>query len=371
MKINCHNEWDKLREVIVGTVEGGPCMAYSTKQKVTPEQHKRVLELAALAYPKAMIEEANEDLEAMVKILKDHGVKVHRPASSGARKAFAGPDWSAGGEYLYNARDLHLVVGDTVIESPSQERYRYYEPHAFHGIWHSYFKEGFRWLAAPKPMLPDGTMITYEENGQRHQKLSEDEILFEAANVVRMGRDLLYLVSRSGNNLGAKWLQSALGSDYRVHPTSEVYRASHIDSTVLALSPGKVLLNGVRVNPKNCPSIFNKWDKIYFTEVVSTPSKTLDFHNTVRKKVAAELSAMGMETDLDHIASDWIGMNLLSLDPKTAIVDGSQVHLMKLLEKNGIKCIPVSFRHSHLLKGGIHCSTLDTVRDSKLESYFD
>ena len=80
---------------------------------------------------------------------------------------------------------------------------------------------------------------------------------------------------------------------------------------------------------------------------------------------------MGIETDLDHIASDWIGMNLLSIDPKTAIVDGRQVHLIKLLEQNGIKCIPISFRHSHLLKGGIHCSTLDTVRDSKLESYFE
>ena len=56
-------------------------------------------------------------------------------------------------------------------------------------------------------------------------KLAEREILFEAANTVRMGKDLLYLVSSSGNELGAKWLQSVLGEDYRVHTTKDIYRS--------------------------------------------------------------------------------------------------------------------------------------------------
>ena len=50
---------------------------------------------------------------------------------------------------------------------------------------------------------------------EKLHKISEKEILFEAANTVRMGKDLLYLVSSSGNKLGAKWLQSVLGDDYR------------------------------------------------------------------------------------------------------------------------------------------------------------
>ena len=48
---------------------------------------------------------------------------------------------------------------------------------------------------------------------EKLHKLNEKEIYFEAANTVRMGRDLLYLVSTSGNNKGAKWLQSILGED--------------------------------------------------------------------------------------------------------------------------------------------------------------
>ena len=42
-----------------------------------------------------------------------------------------------------------------------------------------------------------------------------------------MGKDLIYLVSGSGNYLGAKWLQSVLGDEYRVHTTEGIYRSAH------------------------------------------------------------------------------------------------------------------------------------------------
>ena len=80
-----------------------------------------------------------------------------------------------------------------------------------------------------------------------------------------MGKDLLYLISSSGNELGARWLQSVLGNEYRVHTTKDIYRSSHIDSTVMCLKPGLVLLNSARVNEKNCPRIFDKWQKIYLS----------------------------------------------------------------------------------------------------------
>ena len=33
--------------------------------------------------------------------------------------------------------------------------------------------------------------------------------------------------------------------------------------------------------------------------------------------------------------------------------------------------VPIKLRHCYTHGGGIHCATLDTVRDSKLESYFE
>ena len=71
------------------------------------------------------------------------------------------------------------------------------------------------------------------------------------------------------------------------------------------------------------------------------------------------------------MSSPWVGMNLLSYDQETVIVDERQTKLIKVLEKYKFKIVPVKMRHIYTQGGGIHCATLDTVRDSKLESYFE
>jgi glycine amidinotransferase/scyllo-inosamine-4-phosphate amidinotransferase 1 len=377
MKVNSHNEWDKLREIIVGRAEGRASLRYRVNGPVSEELRVKAEKLAAEAFPQSLVDEISEDLEELCNVLKTFDVKVHRPNTEAATTFFVTPYFSASGDHVYNMRDLQLVVGDTVIESPSQEAHRYFEAVGLYDIWYEYFKEGFRWICGPKPRLSGNHMITYfaggtnqYDDGQQFIRLSEDEILFEAANTVRMGRDLLYLVSRSGNNLGAKWLQSVLGPEYRVHTTSEIYRSSHIDSTALCLRAGLVLLNSDRVDQKTCPRVFDKWEKIYFDDIMPIPDTTLEFHAKVRKPIFHKLKELGVESQLDSVASKWIGMNILSIDPDHVLVDKRQVGIMRVLESLRITPVPISFRHSYFM-GGIHCSTLDTVRDSKLESYSD
>ena len=377
MKISSYNEWDKLREIIVGRAEGYACLTFPTAEPATDELLEKAQALAKNAFPEWLVDEIGEDLQGLCDVLETFGVKVLRPNVSHVNRRFVTPYFSCAGDHVYNMRDLHLVVGNTVVESPSQERHRYFEAMGLYDIWYEYLNEGFRWVCGPKPRLDGEYMITYREggtnryeDGQKFIKLTEDEILFEAANTVRMGRDLLYLVSRSGNNLGARWLQSILGDDYRVHTTDEIYRSSHIDSTVLCLRPGLVLLNTDRVNPSTCPKVFDKWEKIYFGDIVPTPEETINFHEQVRKPISRELASLGIQSGIDSISSPWIGMNVLSLDPDTVVVDKRQTALIQTLEKWKLTVIPISFRHSYFM-GGIHCSTLDTVREGSLESYSD
>jgi len=162
-----------------------------------------------------------------------------------------------------------------------------------------------------------------------------------------------------------------LGDEYRVHTTEDIYRSSHIDSTVMCLRPGLVLLNSARVNERNCPKIFDKWDKIFFGDVAPTSEHELKFQKEVRDPLGHELKALGFQTNLHDMASPWVGMNFFSLDPKTVIVDERQTKLIKLLEQHKCMVAPVRMRHIYTQGGGIHCATLDTVRESKLESYFD
>ena len=345
--------------------------------------------IAKKIHPSWYIDEVEEDLDDLCKALTEFGVKIYRPERYGAEHVFSTPEWSASGKDLYNVRDLHLVVGDTVVVSSSPTRSRYFEPTAFYNIWYHYFEQGFKWISAPKPRLSgeyvvpyyrDGEQITTKEDvlqaklsggrTEEFHKLLESEILFDAAGTIRLGRDLIYLVSNTGNYKGAKWLQCLLGDEYRVHITT-AYRASHIDSTILPLRAGLVLLNGVRVNAENCPEMFVKWERIYFEDMAPVPDEELEFQKNVRDKAYRELAELGINSDLNHISSPWAGLNVLSLDPQTVLVHDRQKKLIKELEKNKMTVIPIRMRHCYTMLGGLHCSTLDTVRESKLESYVD
>jgi len=179
-----------------------------------------------------------------------------------------------------------------------------------------------------------------------------DEPAFDAANVLRFGQDLIYLVSATGNELGGRWLQSILGEQFRLHFFKDVYYGSHIDSTLVGLRPGLVLANPARVNDETLPKILKQWKVIY-----SPPMENTDRYN-------ADYLAKS-------IGSDWIDMNVFSINPNLVVVDQSQPSLIRLLEKEGLDAIPLRLRHSKMLGGGPHCVTLDVRRAGTLERYFD
>ena len=390
-KINSHNEWDKLKEIIVGTAIGTKAtLTWNKDDNISQKSIDLAKKLASEATPKWLYDEVEEDLNGLAEHLKKLGVVVHRPKSFNLSEVYSSPNWFSTSNNIYNTRDLNLVVGNNVIESPSHQINRYYETTALYPILYEYFKKGFKWIAGPKPLINyDSSLPYFRDENQRilteedlkHKKLTkgrleilhriaEREILFEAANTLRMGKDLLYLISSSGNELGARWLQSVLGNGYRVHTTKDIYRSSHIDSTVMCLKPGLVLLNSARVNEKNCPRIFDKWQKIYFDEVAPTSDTELKIQKEIRDPIGNKLKKMGFKTNLLEMSSPWVGMNLLSFDQDTVLVDQRQDKLIKLLEKHRFNVIRVRMRHIYTQGGGIHCATLDTVRESKLEDYF-
>ena len=138
----------------------------------------------------------------------------------------------------------------------------------------------------------------------------------------------------------------------------------------MCLKPGLVLLNSKRATKETLPKIFDKWDKIWFDDVAPALQSELDFQKKIRDPLFLELKELGFDTNIGGMASPWVGMNVLSIDQNTVLVDERQINLIKVLENNKFTTVPVKLRHMYTQGGGIHCATLDTVRDSKLESYF-
>ena len=84
------------------------------------------------------------------------GVRVRRPDPVDFSKPYSTPDWaSPGGLYAAMPRDLMIVIGDQILETPLAWRSRFFEIHAYRSLLKEYFHRGGRWTAAPRPQLSD------------------------------------------------------------------------------------------------------------------------------------------------------------------------------------------------------------------------
>lgn len=341
--INVHNEWDPLEEVIVGVADNaqvplGDKGLHAIRYSDTDGVHN----IPSGPHPPHIIEQAAEELELLAEKLSSFGVTVRRPDATDHARTFGTPDWTSDGMYNYCPRDIFLAVSDAIIETPMSLRSRFLEPFAYKHILIDYLKSGARWISAPKPALPDNG---YNLDDPDQFALLELEPVFDAANILKMGRDLIYLVSDTGNRLGARWLQNFLGSEYRVHACDNLYAQTHIDTTIVLIRPGLVLLNPERVGDHNMPAPLKGWDKIYAPDPVD---------------IGYEGIAYG---------SAWVGMNLFMINPGLAIVDDRQKPLIELLNSKGVDVEPMRLTHARTLGGGFHCVTLDTRRSGILEDY--
>ena len=332
------NEWDTLKEVFVGNIENpnNPikgkdlhCVNYADRDNIDDVKEGY--------YPEQVIEETKEDLEELASTLKSFGVTVKRPTIRDNFKTFSNGEWVSDGYYNCCPRDSVVVIGDTIIESPMALRSRYFETFSFRDEFIDYMKKGAKWVSAPKPKL---TNDCYQRENLDELTLTEVEPVFDAANILRCNNDILYLVSNSGNKLGAQWLQNFLGSEYRVHILENIFSGSHLDTTIVLLREGLCLLNPDRVNEDNMPELLKSWDKIWCPELVD-----IGYYSNY------------------NFATPWIGINLLSLNENLVVCDENQVELHKMLYKNNIEVIPMKLRHSRTLGSGFHCVTLDTWRE--------
>lgn len=340
------NEWDPLVEVVVGNPLNARFPHPDPSTRFAEFPGTSLDQIPKGAFPPGVVEETEEDLAAMIECLEKLDIVVKRPDTWPHDQTITTPFWSTKGFYNYCPRDIFLVVGNQIIETPNVIRGRMLEAYSYRRILVEYLKAGAKWYSAPKPMLLDSLFAVDDDPVPR-----DDEPVFDAANVLRFGQDLLYLISATGNALGAQWLQTVLGDDFRVHTCRTNYTGSHIDTSVVALRPGLLLCNPEWVSREMLPPIFDKWDVIYSPPMVGADR----FDSTYLARA---------------IGSRWIDMNLFSLSPELVLVDRDQLPLIKLLEEHRIEVVPLKLRHSRMLAGGFHCSTLDTKRTGSMENYF-
>jgi scyllo-inosamine-4-phosphate amidinotransferase 1 len=305
--ISSYNEWGTLRKVVVGRADHANWPVNDPVFKLEGEKTLwKETSVPAGPVPQNIIDETNQDLDKLCKVLVDHGVEVVRPIDMN----FQVHD----GLYNYCPRDRFIVYGDTVIDPTMMYPCRDMEYQCYIDI------------------LEDAGKIIHMPRNQG--------MVLDAANVLRLGPDkMLFLESASGNRAAYNWLCEQL-PDVNIE-LCNFYAGVHIDSTIVALNEDCFVVNGARIEGvEQLPRHLQGKEVLFVSEVVAQ-----DFYQY-------------------PYASKWIALNMLSIDPKTVIVDAKQDKMIAVLEDHfGMTVIPLELRHSRTLGGGFHCVTLDLVRD--------
>lgn len=333
-----------------------------------------------------MVDAANEQMNYFVSVLESRGITVDRVEIQPFmfNKPVSTPDWTQLNCHgVNNVRDVTLIHGNYIVEATTCRRSRWYEYLNLRPIFERYFKEDPEMvhIAAPKPRLTDESYVknyyyyyfnnvwTDEEKRQRlynwEFQLTDKEPLWDAADIMRFGKDLFVQASGVTNRPGADWLKRFFGAlGFRVHIVQfdtpkepdkpNNYHPWHIDVNLTPLRPGLCLYN-----PDWAPRTPEFWELFKKNDWELIPAARPVYVH--RNKVYL--------TGL-YEGKSWISMNTFSIDPKTVCVEAHETDFCEQLDKLGFNVIPIPYEKVIPFGGALHCTTLDVYREGKCEDYF-
>ena len=253
-------------------------------------------------------------------ILESLGVTVKRPETWPHDAKFSTIHWEAQGYYNYCPRDVLLVIGDHIIETPNVIRSRAQETFSYRTLLMDYLKSGAKWYSAPKPMLLDS--LFDGRSGQAHAAQRRTGLRCGKRPAVWPGFDL------SGQRHRQRAGRALAADD----PGRQI--SGSFSQGCLLRQPHRLDLRGLAPRPDPlqsrlvstmtlCPQILKQWKVIYSPPMENTDRYDADYLSKC-------------------IGSDWIDMNAFSINPNLVVVDRDQTALIKLLEKHGLDVIPLN-----------------------------
>lgn len=317
-----------------------------------------------LPIPAQLVDELNEDIAGLADALTGCGVKVLRPAAPGKDVDIRSPHWDARATPPLNVRDQTIILGNTIVETAPHVRARIFENDLLKPAFYRYYQDGANWLSMPRPALARDSLDTaYFTRQNMDVSRATDgesagaieglglEMVFDGAQCMRLGRDVLVNVANFNHELALRWLRDNIRG-LRFHRLNAM-ADNHIDSVLVPLRPGLMLLRSPAYL-KYLPEDMQTWDVIYAPD---TDDRSFP-----------DYSDLGF---VIPIGSRYMDINLLSIDENTVVVNSLYPELIEVLERRGFTVVPVRHRHRRLFGGGFHCFTLDTVRRGGPEDYFN
>ncbi|MEM0562607.1 arginine deiminase family protein [Leuconostoc mesenteroides subsp. mesenteroides] len=316
MKINVYNEYDPLKEVIIGDATK---LYFPDTHEIEQEEHtakwkqfmtKHIYTLLrGKKVPSFLAKKFQRELAEFQRILETHGVKVHHVDSVTPTNL---DPYGMGQMY---ARDSAMSVGEHFIEGNVQIEMRKIE------------RRGYQRIVA-----------AINDKNQVHTLNQKDKIYLEGGDVIVNYPYVFVGIGKyASNEAGAKWLQSILDKDYE---------------------------NEIVDKPWKVVPVYLNDDAILHLDCCMTiiGPKTAIIHKPVLKDLPKELVDYKF-IDIDAKTRKEMGGNVLVIGPKKVIVQKRHTALQEALKNEGYTVIPIVFTWHSLLDGALRCASCPLVRE--------
>ena len=364
--VNSWNDWDPLKRVIVGLCDNSviPPEEPATSEKVPVDSEMRGMWGLR---PLRTVEVGNACLENLVKALEERGVVVDRPTPLQWNQAIGTPDFRNDSMMTcMPPRDILLTMGNEIMASANSFRCRYFRVPGLLAAHEAVLRRGPGLPVDPGPApAPDRQVLQAQllrredlaggaPGAHRQQGLRHDGSRADAGRrrpLMRHGQGpRSSSTALTTNRTAMDWLPALTTPEHRVHAVNfpgDPYPI-HIDATFVPLRPGLIINNPQRKLPEEQRAIFeaNDWQIVDAAQPAHSEPPEFCY------------------------SSVWLSMNCLVLDPKTVIVEASEVYQQEEMDKLGMNVIPVDLRGAYAFGGGLHCSTADVYREGECLDYF-
>ena len=331
-----YNSWSPLKEVWLGDCY--PKNFYDHLDNEVKECFHKITEIT------------QEDLEIIQSKLEQLGVVVRRP-------------------YYHKIED-YLKNGS--LEKPHITPRDFYFSHKDKLYFNDNFDGGRPWY---------DTIDLYKKNNLIHlEKRLLVGLQINGSNIVRVGKDIYFdlaydkIDKETQVNIFKEQVHPYF-KDFRCHL---LFNGGHLDGCFAILKPGLILASRYF---QDYSKTFPGWELIQLDkpEFQNFKKNTTGLYGAKNWYLPNLKNNDFFNEHIIKYALDWVGdfketyfdINCLVVDEKNVLMIGDNDSLYNLLNKKGINVHAVPFRARTFWDGGLHCLTVDIMRDSTLTDYFD
>jgi hypothetical protein len=341
--IKSYTSWQPLEEVIVGSVYSPDYFDFIEHAEVRNQIQQ-------------ILDESQEDLDNLQKLIESHGVVVHRPDLPNKQHW---QDAQINNKIVplppLTPRDWQITLGEKLL--------RILHMPELDGICNDIEKQ------------QPGTLVDPHSNGYDINHVMVDAV---ASCIVRVGTDVFFDNSEWLTTAQMYWIRdNVLDSRYRVH---RAITNGHGDAVFAILKPG-VILSTMHDVDINYQQDFPGWQVLKINDATIDAAmsvgqfryESLDGRWYLPGKRPSEQFAAFVDTYLNawtgFVKETVFDVNCLVLDEQHVIFSGYNKSVFDFCEQHGITPIISELRHKYFWDGGISCVTQDLRRRGNLETY--